>query len=342
MSERETPEALAADLKTDWHRYVDALVPLRPDLFRYCRKLTGSVWEAEDLVQDTLVRAFARWGVTYPLRSPRSYLFRTATNVWIDGQRRAEVRRRAPGVVPEDLPAQTPSPAISSEVRDASARLLQRTSSQQRAALVLKEVFEMKIDEIADVLATTTGAVKSALHKGRERLAEPEGEAASLRPDATAALIDRFIECLDARDLNGLVELMVDGATTENIGNSFHVGVAPRNGVRRHLEALVHGHPEWPEQYGTQLERRFERIAYDGEWILVGYVARDGKQALSNAMRFDECEGKVARMRGYSFCPETIREIAASLDLPAWTGIYRAPTPAPGKSWPGEAEHDSE
>ena len=341
MADREEPEALTKALQTDWHRYVDALVPLRPDLFRYCRRLTGTVWEAEDLVQDTLVRAFARWGVTYPLRNPRSYLLRTATNVWIDLQRRAETQRRAPEGVPEDMPSSDANPANSSDVRDASARLLQRLSPQERAALMLKEVFEMKLDEIAEILATSTGAIKAALHRGRGRLAEPEGGAASLRPDATAEVIDRFIERLNARDVPGLLALMLESGTTENTGNSFHLGLDP-DGMPSHLHALVHGHPQWPKEYGTQVERRFERIAYDGEWVLASFVGRDGREALANVMRFDECDGKVARMRGYSFCPETIRAIAEYLGVPAWTGIYRAPTPAPGSSWPGEIGYEEE
>ena len=58
MVDRDTPEQLRADLRTAWHRYVDMLVPLRPDLHRYCRRLAGNVWDAEDLVQDTLLRTF--------------------------------------------------------------------------------------------------------------------------------------------------------------------------------------------------------------------------------------------------------------------------------------------
>src|SRR5215813_5604411 len=66
MAQLEIPDTLRDDLRTAWHRYVDQLVPLRPALYGYCRRLAGNVWDAEDLVQDTLLRAFAHWGVTYP------------------------------------------------------------------------------------------------------------------------------------------------------------------------------------------------------------------------------------------------------------------------------------
>jgi RNA polymerase sigma-70 factor (ECF subfamily) len=337
MTERDKPDALPRDLRTDWHRYVDSLVPLRPTLYAYCRRLTGTVWDAEDLVQDTLIRAFGRWGVTRPrIRHPRAYLLRTATHVWIDLQRRRATETRSSDAVSAETTPQATSPATSSHVRDASARLLQRLSPQERAALVLKEAFDMTLDEIAEVLTTTTGAVKAALHRGRDRLAEPEGGAASRRPTAAAEVIDRFIERFIAEDLSGLIDLMLETGAFENVGNSYHTGLDPEQGTPGPLRKVVYGHKEWPKEFGSTAHRRVERIAYDGEWIAAFFVQGDGPEALTNVMRFDDCEGRIARIRSYGFCPDTIRTIAEALGVPAWTGIYRAPTPAPGEDWPDE------
>src|SRR6187399_1917615 len=83
------PPQLRDDLRAAWHRYVDWVAPVRPALHGYCRRLTGNLWDAEDLVQDTLLRVFGQWGVTNPeIREPRPYLLRVATNIWIDRARR--------------------------------------------------------------------------------------------------------------------------------------------------------------------------------------------------------------------------------------------------------------
>jgi RNA polymerase sigma-70 factor (ECF subfamily) len=335
MAELETPDTLRDDLRTAWHRYVDLLVPLRPDLYAYCRRLTGNLWDAEDLAQDTLLRAFGRWGVTYPpIRDPRAYLLRTATNVWIDTLRRRETEARAPLASPDELPAAGTSPETASDVRDAGARLLQRLSPQERAAIVLKEVFDMTLAEIAELLATTTGAVKAALHRGRDRLRAPEQAAASGRPIPSPELVDRFVERYNARDVPGLIALMLDGSSAENVGNSFHVGSGdPTQGIPQFLYKVVHGHDEWPPQTRPDAVR-IARVDFEGEPIVVSFATRWGRESLEVVFRFEEQDGRIARIRAYGFCPETVRAVGEALGLPVLTGLYRAPTPAPGASWP--------
>src|SRR3977135_2126437 len=82
-------DSLADGVKTTWHRFVDAFEPIRPELYRYCRALTRNAWDAEDLVQDTLARGLATLGCLFqPIENPRAWLFRVASNLWIDRQRR--------------------------------------------------------------------------------------------------------------------------------------------------------------------------------------------------------------------------------------------------------------
>jgi RNA polymerase sigma-70 factor (ECF subfamily) len=333
MAETESPDPLADDLRTAWHRFVDRLVPLRPALYGYCRRLTGNVWDAEDLAQDTLLRAFGQWGVTAPpIRDPRAYLLRTATNVWIDTLRRRKTEARSPLVEPDQAPAPVGDPAVSSDTRDAGARLLHFLAPQERAALVLKDAFDMTLDEIAELLATTTGAVKAALHRGRDRLREPEATA-SRRPPPSRELVDRFIERWNVKDVPGLVALMLEGASAVNVGNSTHVGLDPERGVPAFLKAVVFGHPEWPAIFEPDA-KRLARVEFEGEPIVLALATRKGKEALEVILRFEEEAGRIARIRAYGFCPDTVRAVGEALGLPVVTGLYRAPTPAPGARWP--------
>jgi RNA polymerase sigma-70 factor (ECF subfamily) len=226
------PPQLRDDLRAAWHRYVDWVAPVRPALHGYCRRLTGNVWDAEDLVQDTLLRVFGQWGVTNPeIREPRPYLLRVATNIWIDRARRRT--RELKELASDDVlvPAPAADPELSSHVRDASSALLSNLAPQERAALMLKEAFDMSLEEIASLLATTPGAVKSALHRGRERLRD-RAEAAAARSLPSPELVDRFIDRFTARDVPGLLTLMLDGAVAENVGNSAHLGNDPERACR--------------------------------------------------------------------------------------------------------------
>jgi RNA polymerase sigma-70 factor (ECF subfamily) len=222
-------------------------------------------------------------------------------------------------VDPDALPAPRASAPEQDELREAGARLLARLAPQERAALVLREGFDMGLEEIAELLATTTGAVKAALHRGRERVRAP----AVRNPSPAPALVDRFIERFHAKDMPGLVALMLEGASAENVGNSVHVGTG-EEGVPRFAHALVHGHPEWPSAIQWQSER-MERREHRGEPIALYLVTREGREALLSVLRFDEEQGRIARIRSYGFCPETIRAFGEVFGLPVYTGLYRAP-----------------
>jgi RNA polymerase sigma-70 factor (ECF subfamily) len=334
MDEATIPDGLGDELRTAWHRYVDALVPLRPVLHQYCRRLARNLWDAEDLAQDTLLRAFARWGVTAPeIRDPRAYLLRTATHVWIDTLRRRETEARVPARDAADTAAPDAGPGTPGRVRDAGSRLLQRLSPQERAALVLKEAFDMSLEEIAGLLSTTPGAVKAALHRGRGRLHELDDDSVSHRARPSPALLDRFIELVHARDVKGLTALLLDGAVAENVGNSLHVGLDAERGVPEFLHKVVHGHAEWPAVFEPDA-KRLERVELGGEPIVLSLATRRGREALEVVFRFEEADGRIARIRAYGFCPDTIRAVGEALGLPVRTGLYRAPTPAPGARWP--------
>src|SRR5258708_29034855 len=145
----------ASAMRQLWFDYLDTIEPIRPQLHRFCVKLTGSVWDGEDLLQDTLLRGFgsiARDPVTQSpelgtrrwFDKPQAYLSQIATNLWIDQQRRSQ---RDAKLRSKDVQATTSEPPV--VTRSASATLFNRTAPQERAALVLKDVFAFDLREIA-------------------------------------------------------------------------------------------------------------------------------------------------------------------------------------------------
>jgi hypothetical protein len=81
---------LTDDVHSSWQRFLDEVEPLRPDRYRYCRHLTRSPWDAGDLVQDAMSKAFVTLGTVFqPVPNRRAWLFRVASNLWIDRVRRA-------------------------------------------------------------------------------------------------------------------------------------------------------------------------------------------------------------------------------------------------------------
>ena len=206
--------------------------------------------------------------------------------------------------------------------------------------MLLKDAFDMSLEEIAGVLATSVGAVKAALHRGRGRLQEPEGGPASRRPAPSAALVDRFVARYNAADKAGLIALMLDGGSVENVGCSVELG--PREGFARKegwFHKAVYGHDEWPAEFQYEATR-MERTLYEGEPVALGLVTRRGREALEQVLRFEEHEGSILRLRGYAFCPETMREVGETLGLRVRTGLYRYPTPEPGVSYRLETAGD--
>src|SRR5262249_2003898 len=153
---------------------------------------------------------------------PRAYLIRTATHLWIDRIRR---RTRERAFVERNHPATTDSgtrhnPEQAVEVREAAGQLLQRLAPRERAAVLLKDIFDLSLEETASMLKTTVGAVKAALHRGRGRLdvAERDMPVGGTRPPRD--LVERFMRALSTKDIEGLRAVCAEDLTVELVGGA--------------------------------------------------------------------------------------------------------------------------
>jgi RNA polymerase sigma-70 factor (ECF subfamily) len=323
MADVELSTALLDETRESWCRYLDLIVPFRPELHRYCRRLTGDIWDGEDLVQDTLLKGFAMLGSAQgAIDNPRGYLTRIATHHWIDTQRRRKSEALALAREAETLSGASSNPARGPDLRDAGARLLEDLAPQERAAVVLKDAFDMSLSEIAGMLATSIGAVKAALHRGRQRLREPPPVR---RRVASAALVDAFVKRLDASDLAGLLALMLDTGCVEMPGALLEVGRSEFERKGSWLWQALNVHPELPAEMRPPKWEN-ERVVFRGEPIVLGFMPLPDGRVLQGITRFEEEDGKIARIRSYCFQPETVAEVAQELGLRVGWIPYRFPT----------------
>ncbi|MFF4550966.1 sigma-70 family RNA polymerase sigma factor [Streptomyces sp. NPDC001435] len=221
-----------------------ALEKHRTELTGYCYRMLGSAFEAEDAVQDTLVRAWRSYDKFEGRSSLRSWLYRIATNVCLDMLTAGNKRAR-----PVDLSDSTPlaqaalSPrpdntwlepvpdarvlptvgdpaeaAVAKEsIRLAFMAALQHLPPKQRAVLILREVLAWRASEVAELLGTTVASVNSALQRARATLAEREdrgGGAVVSDPldEEQQRLLERYVKAFEGYDMTALTALLHDDA----------------------------------------------------------------------------------------------------------------------------------
>jgi RNA polymerase sigma factor (sigma-70 family) len=190
---------------------------IRPELHRYCARLTGSVIEGEDIVQDALAKAFYALSLSPDVPPLRPWLFRIAHNAAIDflrghGRKLTESRAELDDMTGDDDP---PDPAI---VRAALARFVELPLAQ-RSAVILKDVLGHSLEEVAATMDSTVLAVKAALVRGRAKLRE--AHAASRAPDdAARARLDRYAALFNARDWDGLRALVATDCRLDLVSKS--------------------------------------------------------------------------------------------------------------------------
>jgi RNA polymerase sigma-70 factor, ECF subfamily len=227
----------------DFGRLAD---PFRAELLAHCYRMLGSVHDAEDQVQETMIRAWRSYGDFEGRASLRTWLYRIATNACL---RALENRARrplpsglgAPGANPDEPPAARqgevpwlepiPDALVRADPADpasvvasrASLRLaliaaLQHLSARQRAVLILRDVLKWRASEVADLLGTTTTAVNGLLVRARARIEQAGLAQEEIRePEETSqrALLDRYAAAFENADASALSRLLREDAVFE-------------------------------------------------------------------------------------------------------------------------------
>src|SRR6266568_4075393 len=164
--------------------FLETIAHLRPKLHRYCARMTGSVVDGEDVVQEALFQAYRKLDTFEDDRPLTPWLFRIAHNRCIDFLRRREVRQQA------------------------EEHLVMALPPKERACVLLKDVFDYSLVEIAELVDSTVGGVKAALNRGRGKLVASPASSLSVRSadPELAQIMQLYVDRFNRRDWDGVRE----------------------------------------------------------------------------------------------------------------------------------------
>lgn len=272
--------------------FLETIAHLRPSLHRYCARMTGSVPDGEDVVQEALFTAYRKLDTFDDEQRLEPWLFRIAHNRCIDFLRRRGVREEAEleaeAEMPDSIAMVDPvGPALGRAVE----QLVLTLPPKERACVLLKDVLDYSLEEIAALVGSTVGGVKAALNRGRTKLAEisdrkPQSPRAT-SPE-TSQLLLQYVERFNQRDWDGLRELIAADA---------------RMRVVDRFAGAVLDSPYFGNYQRRTTPWRMALADVDGVLTVISMDQRDGAWVPRSIVRLDVADDRVVGIADYAHCP---------------------------------------
>jgi RNA polymerase sigma-70 factor (ECF subfamily) len=288
------PVPLLATADVDAHRlFVEMVAEVRPELFKYCARMTGSIFDGEDIVQETLAKAYVALGSMAQAPPLKPWLFRIAHNAAMDFLKRYERKH-------VDLVAQPPDPTdaedggVDPALVEAALIRFVALPALQRSAIVLKDVLGHSLAETAATMGTSVSAVKAALVRARADLASsplpPDGSPIRETSAEERRNLRRYAALFNNRDWDALRALMSEQSRLEVVTRTRRRGAAAAEYYVRYAEIA------------PQEDLRAEAGWVDGTPIVA--VFRPASSAVPAYFVLIEWNGeKVALIRDFRYVP---------------------------------------
>jgi RNA polymerase sigma-70 factor, ECF subfamily len=197
---------------------------LRPKLHRYCARMTGSVIDGEDVVQEAIVKAIEALPAAGPIVHPEGWLFRVAHNAALDFLRRRARQDAARSDEDPDMVVDPASGADDRQIAAASLHTFMRLPVAQRSCVILMDVLGYSLQEISGVIDNSIPAVKAALNRGRARLRElvqePDDRPLPVLPEAQRLLLNAYVDRFNARDFDAIRDMLAEEVRLELVNKA--------------------------------------------------------------------------------------------------------------------------
>jgi RNA polymerase sigma-70 factor (ECF subfamily) len=296
----QTDSDLTGPFEARYLAFLETVSQIRPRLHRYCARMTGSVLDGEDIVQDALFEAYRKLDQFDDTRPLSPWLFRIAHNRCIDFLRHRRAGREAVASLVASEVTMPTEPAILG-IGKAVEHLVLTLPPKERACVLLKDVFDYTLEEIAELVESTVGGVKAALKRGRSKLAASPGHVKLPReadPDL-ARVLNLYVERFNNRDWNSLRELI--SADARLIVTDAFAGKLADAPYFRNYE-------RWSMPW------RMAAGEVDGESVVI--ILQRGADTWTpySMVRLDVTENRIDSIVDYAHCPWVI-EAAASVTV---------------------------
>src|SRR5579863_3759876 len=268
--------------------FLETITNLRPSLHRYCSRMTGSVLDGEDVVQDALFEAYRKLDQYDDSRPLGPWLFRIAHNRCIDFLRKRGVRVEAETTAmgPDSVMPDTP-PVLG--VGRAVEQLVMSLPPKERACILLKDVFDYTLEEIAELVGSTVGGVKAALNRGRSKLAVSPEPVKSRREVSgeLSRLLCLYVDRFNKRDWDGLRELISADAQLR---------------VVDHFAGPIDKAPYFKNYERQQVPWRLGVGEVDGELVVVALQEYRDEWKPASVARLEVIDQRITRIVDYAHC----------------------------------------
>jgi len=292
------PDDIIGLLDQGRRRFLSLVEHVRPELHRYCTRMTGSVADGEDIVQETLARACYELSQLRELPPLRPWLFRIAHNRAIDHWRHEAHRSSEPldaALELADEQRHEPDQVLArNQAVSAAISLFLELAPAQRGCVILKDVLEHSVDEISVELNLSVPAVKAALHRGRKTLQQLTETAPSVSPvRAVSPALRRYASLFNAHDWDGVRSMLADDVRLDLVSQRKAAGRREVGSYLTNYERAAgwHATPAWldgrevlavlPDASASR-PRYFIELGWLGEFVVrirdfryVPYIAQD-------------------------------------------------------------------